>query len=195
MALEETTSNQLSILKQEGDHLVQTGVIKNIAPSERIYSMRYDGDRGYMVTFRQTDPLFTFDLSDPYDPKILGELKVNGFSTYIHLFGENNDRLLTIGRSATDQGRITGNQLQIFDVSDLTRPRQVASYELGHGYSEALYDHHAFTYYAPKNVLAIPYSSYAYDRYKRYESGTKVFHVGNDHLNLSQTLTFDFDQK
>ena len=80
--------------------------------------MRYDRDRGYMVTFRQTDPLFTLDLSDPANPRVAGELKVPGFSTYIHLLG--TDRLLTIGQSDSTWG--SGNKLQIFDVSDLAAP-------------------------------------------------------------------------
>ena len=185
-------SNRLTILEQKENQLSEVGVIDNIAPSERIYSMRYDKEKAYMVTFRETDPLFTFDLSDPRNPKILGELKVDGFSTYIHLFGENNNRLLTIGRSATTRGWITGNQLQIFDVSDLKNPRQVSVYELGFVESEAVYDHHAFTYYAPRNTLVIPYGSYTctfgINGGCYYESGSKVFDVSNDRLSLTKTL-------
>ena len=191
----ENISNRLTILEEKENQLSEVGVIDGIAPSERIYSMRYDKEKAYMVTFRETDPLFTFDLSDPRNPKILGELKVDGFSTYMHLFGENNSRLLTIGRSATSQGRITGNQLQIFDVSDLKNPRQVSVYELGFVESEAVYDHHAFTYYAPRNTLVIPYGSYTctfdINGGCYYESGSKVFDVSNDRLSLTKTLTLN----
>ena len=174
------TFNQLTILKQENNNLIVTGGITNIAPSERIYSMRYDKERAYMVTFRRTDPLFTFDLSNPYAPKILGELKVTGFSTYIHLFGQNNNRLLTIGRSATEQGRVTGTQIQIFNVEDLKNPTLVASYELGRGWSQALYDHHAFMYYAPKKILAIPWPNYSCRGF-----GSKIFHVTENSLTVA----------
>ena len=100
-------------------------------PTEDIRSVRFDGDRGFVVTFKKTDPLFVFDLSDPEDPRVAGELKIPGFSTYMHLMDE--DHLLTIGYDADDQGDFawfTGVLLQIFDVSDLTQP--VARPQGGH---------------------------------------------------------------
>ena len=115
-----------------------------------------------MVTFRQTDPLFIFDLSDPEYPKKVAELKVNGFATYIHLVGQNNNQLLTIGPAADDNGRVTGNKLQLFDVSNISTPQVISTYPLGTGWSEALYDHHAFLYFmqAESGLLAIPYYNY-----------------------------------
>lgn len=157
----EGTSNRLTILAEHGGELAETGAIEGIAPGERIYSLRFDRDRGYMVTFRQTDPLFTFDLSNPSLPKVAGDIHVNGFATYIHLLGANNNRLLTIGRSADSAGRVTGNKLQLFDVTNLALPVLVGDFELGSGWSAALYDHHAFLYYEPLSLLAIPYSGYS----------------------------------
>jgi uncharacterized secreted protein with C-terminal beta-propeller domain len=158
----EAVSNQLAVLGEQGGTLVETGKLEGIAPGERIYSMRFDGNKGYMVTFRQTDPLFTFNLSNPAKPLIAGEIKVSGFATYIHLLGQDGSRLLTVGRSADATGRVTGNKLQLFDVSNSSSPVLIGDYELGEGWSSALYDHHAFLYYEPFSLLALPYSSYTY---------------------------------
>lgn len=174
----EGISNQLTVLAEGSDSLVSTGTITGIAPGERIYSMRFDRDRGYMVTFRRTDPLFTFDLSDPANPRLEGEITVNGFATYIHLLG--TDRLLTIGQSADSTGRVIGNKLQLFDVSSLSTPTLLTSYELGPGWSDALYDPHAFLYYEPLKLLTIPYFSSGSDAngFYTYTSGLNVFDIG-----------------
>ena len=174
----EGISNQLTILAEANDSLVSTGTITGIAPSERIYSMRFDRDRGYMVTFRRTDPLFTFDLSDPANPRLAGEITVNGFATYIHLLGA--DRLLTVGQSADSTGRVNGNKLQLFDVSNLSAPTLLAEQELGPGWSNALYDPHAFLYYEPLGILTIPYFSSGTDAngFYTYTSGLNVFDIG-----------------
>jgi len=170
----EGISNQLAVLSEGDGKLVEVGKLTGLAPGERIYSMRFDRDRGYMVTFRRTDPLFTLDLRDPANPQVAGELIVNGFSTYIHLLG--TDRLLTIGRSADTTGRVTGNKLQIFDVSDLAAPALLDAYELGTGWSDALYDPHAFLYYEPLGILAIPhYSNGA--TFDSYATGLNVFNI------------------
>jgi uncharacterized secreted protein with C-terminal beta-propeller domain len=184
----ENISNQMITLYENNGELAEAAKIENLALGERIYSMRYDGNRGYMVTFRQTDPLFTFDLTDPFNPILKGELKVSGFATYIHPFGENNNRLMTIGRAADETGRVTGNKLQIFDVSNLANPALLFEYELGMGWSDAIYDHHAFLYYAPKQILAIPYYSYDYFTYKS-SSGLRVFNATETSLSLLKEIS------
>ncbi|MFA5624200.1 MAG: beta-propeller domain-containing protein [Bradymonadales bacterium] len=152
-------SSAVSILKRLGNHLVEIGRIDGIAPGEHIYAVRMMGEKGYVVTFKRTDPLYTLDFSAPNAPKILGELKINGYSSYIHPIDDKH--LLTIGEDATDQGRVTGLHLQIFDVSDATAPKRV-QHELvspkneGNGKSEALHNHHAFSYHAPSQTLVIP---------------------------------------
>ena len=183
----EGISNQLAILAEQDGQLIETGKIEGLAPSERIYAMRFDRERGYMVTFRQTDPLFTFDLSDPAQPRIIGELKVDGFATYMQLIGENNNRLLTIGRSADATGRVIGNKLQLFDVTDLANPLLLGSFELGEGWSSALYDHHAFLYYEPLGLLTIPYYSYDFTP-AGYRSGLWVFSVNANGINERGTI-------
>lgn len=130
-------------------------------PRESVRSVRFVGPRGYVVTFEQIDPLFTFDLSDPTNPQKVAELEIPGFSTYMHPLGETH--LLTIGRNAGEGGMGTGRgyQLQIFDVSNLAAPAVVAAHEpaLGqddYAFSLAEYDPHAFTYLDAAGLLSIP---------------------------------------
>jgi len=136
--------------------------------------MRFDRTRGYMVTFKLTDPLYTLDLADPANPHVAGELDLKGFSMYIHLLGTDSTRLLTIGRSADETGSVIGNKLQLIDVSDLTAPTLLADYQLEAGWSEALYDPHAFLYYEPLGMLTIPYFAYGSGT---YSSGLDVFSI------------------
>lgn len=151
--------NTLSVMEDQNGSLAVIGQIDDIAKSEDIRSVRFDGDRGYVVTFKKTDPLYVFDLSDPHAPKTAGELKIPGFSTYMHMMDATH--LLTIGYDAADQGDFawfTGVMLQIFDVSDPKNPVLAHKERIGTrgSSSEALADHLAFNYFAPKNLLAIP---------------------------------------
>lgn len=151
--------NTLSVMEDQGGKLEVIGELDNIAPTEDIRSVRFDGDRGYAVTFKKTDPLYVFDLVDPRAPKILGELKIPGFSTYMHMMDATH--LLTIGYDAADQGDFaffTGVLLQIFDVSDPKNPKLSHKEVIGTrgSSSEALADHLAFNYFAPKSLLALP---------------------------------------
>src|SRR3989304_6230113 len=112
----EDAKNNIFVLGQNGTSLDIAGSIMGLAPTERIYSARFMKEKGYVVTFRQVDPIFTIDLADPYNPQVIGELKVPGFSTYLHPMGD--DHILAIGRDATDEGRVEGLKLSIFVVSD-----------------------------------------------------------------------------
>jgi len=153
--------NNLFVLgeNQTGNELEVVGSIKGLARGERIFAARMFGDKGYIVTFRQTDPLYTLDLSDPSDPRVVGELKINGFSSYIHPL--DGDRLLTIGQDADGRGRLQGVHLQIFDVSDPSAPTRTHHQRLGQGsQSVAQNDHHAFTYDPATKTLAIPAQQY-----------------------------------
>jgi len=151
--------NTLSVLAQEGPALRVSGQIDNIAKGEDIRSVRFDGDRGFMVTFKKTDPLYAFDLSNPSAPVTLGELKIPGFSTYMHVMDATH--LLTIGYDANDHGDFAyfdGVILQIFDVSNPQSPTLVQKTKIGTrgSSSEALSDHLAFNYFVPKGALALP---------------------------------------
>jgi hypothetical protein len=139
--------------------LVRVGAIEHLAPGEDIRSVRFDDDRAYVVTFKKTDPLFVLDLAEPDRPRILGELEIPGFSTYMHRI--DPDHLLSIGFDANDHGSFAffdGVILQLFDVKEPTRPRLLFKQRIGTrgSSSEALTNHLAFTYLADQNLLAIP---------------------------------------
>jgi hypothetical protein len=149
----------LSIFGEQDGKFMQLGQVGGIAPQEDIRSVRFDGDRGFVVTFKKTDPLFVFDLTDVTAPKALGELQIPGFSTYMQRLDANH--LLAIGFTADDQGSFAyfnGIQIQIFDVTDLANPKLAWKNVIGTrgSNSEALTNHLAFNYFAPKKMLAIP---------------------------------------
>jgi hypothetical protein len=149
----------ISVLSQLGTELATIGKLDELAPTEDIRSVRFAGDKGFMVTFKKTDPLFVLDLSRPTDPKVLAELKIPGYSTYMHMIDDTH--LLTIGYDAEDQGDFawfSGVMLQIFDVTVPTDPKQMHKEIIGTrgSSSEALTNHLAFTYFAPKAVLCLP---------------------------------------
>jgi hypothetical protein len=152
------SSNLVTVAEQQ-DGLAVLGSIGDIAPTEDIRSVRFDGTRGFVVTFKKTDPLFVFDLSNPAAPAILGELKIPGFSTYMHPLDASH--LLAIGFDADDQGDFAyfdGIQLQIFDVSELSNPLLLHKTVIGTrgSGSEALMNHLAFNYFPSKSLLALP---------------------------------------
>ncbi len=155
--------NRVYVLQQAGQELVTIGATPDLAPGESIYGSRFFGEKGFVVTYRQIDPLFTLDLSDPTNPHVVGSLHIPGFSTYIHLLDDTH--LLTIGQdtvtTATGERR-NGVSLQLFDVGDMANPRLTAKQVVGTnwGYSEALWDHKAFNYFAKTGVLAIPFTDY-----------------------------------
>ena len=152
----EPPANNVYVLEDDGQGALTTvGHVGGIAPGEQIRAARMIGDKGYLVTFRQTDPLFTLDLSDPTAPTVVGELVMPGFSSYLHPM--DDDHLLAVGMQGLDTGELTGLAVSIFDVSDLADPRLVQQYALsedGWAWSEAMWDHHAFTWH--RDVLTLP---------------------------------------
>ncbi|CAN5864624.1 hypothetical protein BH11MYX4_BH11MYX4_21290 [soil metagenome] len=150
----------VSILAESADgNLARVGAVEKIAPGEDIRAVRFDDDRGYVVTFKKTDPLFVLDLYQPSQPKILGELKIPGFSTYIHRI--DPEHLLSIGFDANDHGSFAyfdGVILQLFDVKNPTDPRLIHKEKIGSrgSSSEAATDHLAFNYFADQGLLAVP---------------------------------------
>ena len=149
------TGNNLFVMRPFGKQLVTIGSLRGMGKNERIYSGRIVGEQGYLVTFRQTDPLYTLDLKDPWNPKVAGELKVNGFSSYIHPIG--NGLLLTIGQDADANGRQQGIHLQVFDVKDPAKPTRRFHEQLGaNTYSTAQNDHKAFMWDPVTSTVAVP---------------------------------------
>jgi uncharacterized secreted protein with C-terminal beta-propeller domain len=145
----------LTTLRQREGSLVQAGRIGELGKGERVYAVRFIGDVGFVVTFRQVDPLYTIDLSDPERPRVLGALKIEGYSSYLHPIGE--DLLLGIGQDASEQGRPLGTQLSIFDVSSLRSPVRLHHVGLGPGWSEAESDHHAFLFWPRTGTVVVPF--------------------------------------
>jgi hypothetical protein len=151
----------LSVLKLESNSLNLVGQITGIAPNEDIRSVRFDGARGYLVSFKKTDPLFIVDLSQAESPKIVGELKIPGFSTYMHLL--DSGHLLALGYEADDQGSyayFNGIQLQVFDVTSPTDPQLMYKKVFGTrgSSSSALTDHLGFTFLPDRGLLTLPMS-------------------------------------
>lgn len=158
--------NNIYVLDQVDRQLDIVGKVEGLAPGERIYSTRFQGDYGFVVTFRQIDPLFALDLSDPYNPKVVGELKIPGFSEYLQVIEQGDQRLLIgIGRDADpDTGWAQALKVSLFDVTDLANPVEIDNYifEGDYSSSDALWNHKAVTYVPEQRLLAIP--SQEYDR-------------------------------
>ena len=121
-----------TLARREGS-LARLGQVGGLGKGERIYSVRFIDDVGYVVTFRQVDPLYTVDLSAPANPRVRGELKIRGYSAYLHPVGR--DLLLGVGQDATEQGQLLGTQLSLFDVSDV---RAAAAPAPAHGRARRL---------------------------------------------------------
>ncbi|MCI8465686.1 MAG: hypothetical protein HFI63_07495 [Lachnospiraceae bacterium] len=155
--------NSLYVLNQD---LEIVGSIHNLAPDERIYSARFMGDTGYFVTFRETDPLFSVDLSDPENPKIMGELKITGFSSYLH--GYSEDLLLGIGEEINPRtGANEGLKLSMFDISDPYNVTEEGKEVLSdYQHSAALSNHKAVLIDTDKNLFG--FLAYGY-RFKEEE--------------------------
>lgn len=158
----ESNTNNLYILNE---NLEIVGKVEGLAPGERIYSVRFMGNRAYMVTFVQTDPLFVIDLSDPTNPTVLGELKIPGYSTYLHPYDENhligfgeNTKVVNYGYG--DQVVTDGMKIALFDVTDPNNPTEMYSVNIGEEgtYSELLNNHKALLFSKEKNIIAFPIS-------------------------------------
>jgi uncharacterized secreted protein with C-terminal beta-propeller domain len=135
------------------------GALEDLAPGERIYSARFMGNRCYLVTFKKIDPLFVIDLSIPANPQVLGQLKITGYSDYLHPYDENH--IIGIGKETTDQGTFAwyqGVKISLFDVTDVANPKEVAKYEIGDRGTDSpiLTDHKAFLFDKERNLLVIP---------------------------------------
>ncbi|MCB9358987.1 beta-propeller domain-containing protein [Candidatus Woesearchaeota archaeon] len=178
--MSESTNNIYTLSKD----LEMLDELDGLAEGERIYSTRFMGDRLYLVTFRQVDPFFVIDLSNPKDIKALGELKIPGFSRYLHPYDENT--IIGIGQDATDEGRTTGLKISLFDVSDVSDPKEVAKYVGNDRYaqSSAFYEHKAFLFSKEKNLMVIPVYNYDYREPGNNYNGALVFNVSKDDIEM-----------
>ncbi|MCP4085021.1 MAG: hypothetical protein GY745_08225 [Actinomycetia bacterium] len=151
----------MSTLAQEGEKLVTLDRVGNLGKGEQIQSVRMVQDKAYVVTFRQIDPLYIIDLANPSDIEVKGELKVTGFSSYLQILPDGT--LMGIGSAGTEDGRITGLQVSLFDVDDASDPRRTANWTMDDANSEAQWDHKAVTYWDPTQTLFIPIQRWAWD--------------------------------
>ncbi len=157
------TVNSLVILDSD---LKKTGEITDIAPDERVYSVRFMGDTAYFVTFRQVDPLFSVDVSNPESPKIIGALKIPGFSNYLFPYGKG--KLLGIGQNADENtGRTGSMKLSMFDISDPANVTESDKTDIAADYSAALYNHKAVLVDYNKNIIAFAASD-SYNKCRFY---------------------------
>jgi len=158
---DDTSESFVVVFEQQGDQLVEVGSVGEMGKGERIFSVRFIGEAAYVVTFRQTDPLYVVDLSDPTNPAVTGELKIPGYSAYLHPLG--NGRLLGIGQEATEEGRTIGAKVSLFDVSDPADPKEVDTFVLEDSYTDVEWDHHAFLYWAPEQIMVMPLQDWSND--------------------------------
>lgn len=151
-----SSRNHIYVLDSE---MKVVGKVEDLAPGERIFSARFIGNKAYLVTFVSIDPLFVVDLSDPTNPKVLGELKISGVSDYLHPYDENH--IIGVGQATEEvYGRVTFSRLKLslFDVSDVSNPKELAKYVIGNSgtRSDALYDHKAFLFSKDRSLLVLP---------------------------------------
>ncbi|MDO4749448.1 MAG: beta-propeller domain-containing protein [Eubacteriales bacterium] len=156
------TTNSLYVLDED---MNIKGSITGLAAEERVYSVRFDGEIGYFVTFRQVDPLFAVDLSDPTSPKVLSALKIPGFSEYLHPWSEG--RLFGLGMNAdAETGFTDGMKLSMFDTGDPANVKELCTLALDTGYSAALDNHKAILVSPARNLIGFPadegYDVYSY---------------------------------
>lgn len=153
----ETSRQETSVYVFDSDMRV-AGELNGLAPREDVKSSRYVGDRLYLVTYEQIDPFFVIDLSDPQNPQVLGELKLPGYSTYMHPLSET----LVLGVGETGEWRDRQYKLTLFDVTDVHNPDEIDSYYFDSDQYIHLYDHHSFLWDAEKSLIVIPGYEHAY---------------------------------
>jgi len=159
-----SSQNHLYVLNAT---LAQVGKIEDLASGERVYSARFLGERAYLVTFKKVDPFFVIDLSSPMAPKVLGYLKIPGYSSYLHPYDATH--VIGLGKDTVDMGTFAwyqGVKLSLFDVSDVEHPQEVSHLVIGDRgtESEALITHKAFLFIPSQNLLVIPIDLRVIDR-------------------------------
>lgn len=180
--IESKTTNGLYVLDEA---MEVVGSIEDIAPGEEIKSVRFDGPMGYVVTFEQIDPLFAISLVSPTNPEILSALKIPGFSSYLHPFGEG--RLLGFGQSV-ENNMTTGLKLSMYDTTDPADVTEIATYDIDGSYSTALYDHHAIFVSVDLGIIGVPvddeYQLFSYSE----EDGFTPYSLSDDGEGLTSEV-------
>ncbi|WP_419837231.1 beta-propeller domain-containing protein [Candidatus Poriferisodalis sp.] len=148
------SENFVTVFAVGDDGLSETGQVGGLGVGERIYAVRYLGDVAAVVTFRQVDPLYLLDMADPTAPTVRGELKINGYSAYLHPL--DGDVLLGVGQEATDEGLPLGAQVSMFDIADLDRPRRIDQWILPESHTAVEFDALAFLHWSARSVAVLP---------------------------------------
>jgi hypothetical protein len=205
------STSQVALLRNNNDgNLKEIGFVGGLGPSEDIKSVRFIGARGYVVTFRTVDPLYSLDLRDPSNPRVMGELKISGFSEYMHPISGGDDAgvsqvgdyLLTVGKEAdeTDGGRITGTKIAVFDVRNITNPQMVDDFVIsnedsGWSGSDATHDHHAFRYLEESKKLILPLYTYDWNNQTNNFDGFMVYNIdiANKEISVTGNVTHSKD--
>ncbi|HON24419.1 MAG TPA: beta-propeller domain-containing protein [Myxococcota bacterium] len=205
------SESRVTVLEEKGGELAEIGVVAGLGLGERIYGVRFIGDQGYVVTYKEIDPLYVIDLKDPTNPTVAGELKIPGFSSYIHPLedgflltaGRDGDDLGNVGvcpvgycverQDGDDLGNVGGVKIEIFDVTDPANPRSVTKAVIGDGWntwSDVLWDHKAFNFFRARNLLAIPVSGWVdSDDFWGYKSELALFKVTKDEIETLPTIS------
>ncbi|ARK25211.1 hypothetical protein SporoP37_11450 [Sporosarcina sp. P37] len=199
--------NHLFILDE---NMRQVGSVEDLAVNERIYSARFIGDKAYMVTFRETDPLFVMDVADPHNPQVLGELKIPGFSNYLHPIDEGH--LIGFGYETVakknPQGgapiiQTRGMKVSLFDVTDFTNPKEKAAEIIGGTgtYSSVQHDHHALFIHPSRHLFGFPIAVYQQakndDILNLQSSGAMIYEITAERgiikaADLTERMTNDY---
>ena len=151
---DQTSESFVRVLRETDGELVEVGQVGDMGNGEAVQSVRFVGDVGYVVTFRQIDPFYTLDLSDPENPRVVGELKIPGFSSYLHPIGDG--RVLGIGSDADLDGRVTGSKVSVFDVSDPANPLEVSVWQAPGAWNDIGWEHRSFLWWAPESLAVVP---------------------------------------
>jgi hypothetical protein len=171
------TAGRISVLKQAGQRFEVVGETPAFGAGERLFGARFMGDRGYVITAEQIDPLFAFDLSDPAHPAVMGEVVMPGFLSYLHPVDATH--LLGLGQQVVGTGadRTTQVKLTLLDVGDLLHPVELDTVLVGEGWawSESIWDPKAFTWLASRSLAAIPVAGY--DATSKFTSDLRLFKI------------------
>ncbi|MBN2342009.1 MAG: beta-propeller domain-containing protein [Deltaproteobacteria bacterium] len=174
-----TLDNHIFVLQQRSAALAQVGHLGGLGEGEEIYAARFVGDRGFLVTFFQTDPLYTIDLSNPIAPTAVGEWQGPGYSTYLHPFGEN--LIISMGQEDWQAA------ISLYNISEFSNPTLVQRFFLGESeWTSALYEHKAFTFNSETGYLAIPYSNWG----TQFDTGIRTFNVSEAGIAATDRLSF-----
>jgi hypothetical protein len=188
---ETESASTVTVLAEQRGRLVTVGKVGGLGRGERVYAVRFIGELGFVVTFRQIDPLHVVDLSNPERPRVRGELEIPGYSAYLHPIGDG--LLLGVGQDATAEGRPIGTQISVFDVSDPADPRRLHHLGLGQGFTEAEWDHHAFLYHPPSGLTVLPFETSSVDPVGTgtWWSGAVVLRVGREGIAQLRSISHE----